>query len=98
MQMNKILGFDFQMYPLSGTTFSNVGGLYVVHTPTKWLDVGQTSDFGARLANHDRQPDWLRNAAFEPIFISVLRLDDETTRLAVEIRLRANLQPICGDR
>lgn len=97
--IRSILGYSFEMdYPLNTTTFNNVGAVYVIYANQRWLDVGETGELGNRIANHDRKPDWQRNAGGLPIFVGVHQEGNEATRLAIESTLRNSLNPVCGDR
>lgn len=98
--MVKIQGYDFEGPWQLGQEFNNVAGVYVLYTNQKWLDVGQTDALGDRLNgdNHERKPDWIRNAENYPIWIAFLKVPNEQTRLQIESQLRLTLQPCCGDR
>ncbi|GEM_PF-894516 len=97
--IKNIQGYSFEMdYPLNTTTFNNVGAVYVIYINGKWLDVGETSELGNRIANHDRKSDWQQNAGILPIHVGVHQEGNEATRLAIESTLRNSLNPVCGDR
>lgn len=96
--------YDFQLYPLHGTVFYRLPGVYVamrsgafgLHIP---LYVGQTFDFYDRLISSRLSHEGLSRAIVQgATHIAVLVVRDQGTRLAVETELRHSLQPPCNDQ
>lgn len=98
--MINIRGYNFQGPWVLGTDFRNVPGVYVVFTNQRYLDVGETDDLGRRINgdNHERKPQWLLNAAGNPISVAFLDVPNQQTRLMIEANLRTSLNPCCGER
>jgi len=96
--MVNISGYNFEGPYSLGTNFSNVPGVYVVYTSQTWLDVGETDGLGDRISNHERKPDWVRNAGNFPIGIAFLNVANSDERLRIESALRLFLNPTCGER
>ena len=101
-------GGDFMPVQINGLTFEGpynidgsfnaVAGVYVIYTSQKWLDVGETTDLGARISTHDRRPCWIRNTGGLRINLAFLAVNKEADRLTLESKLRANLNPTCGGK
>lgn len=72
----------------------------MIFTSQKWLDVGETDKLGDRINadNHERKPEWLRQAGGYQINIAFLRVENYQRRLAIESELRAFLGPVCGEK
>lgn len=95
-----IQGYYFEGPWVLGQVFNDVSGIYVVYTNAKWLDVGETDKLGNRINgdNHERKPDWIRNADQGQINIAFLKELNLENRLKIESHLRSVLNPCCGDR
>lgn len=97
--MINILNYSFEgWYPLVGTLFNEVSGVYVIAAGNVWLDVGETATLATRLGSHERKPDWQRNANGNAIHVAFLGESNQQTRLSIESYLRSSLNPLCGDR
>lgn len=99
----QIIGYNFeQPYILRATVFHDVPAIYIVYTvfngKTVWLDVGETDELGNRIANHDRKNCWQRQASSNEIYIGVKQEADEFARRQIEVDLRNQLLPLCGER
>ncbi len=96
--MVKIQNYDFQGPFSLNTSLNDVAGVYVVYTSQNWLDVGETDKLGTRISNHERRPEWLRNASGQPIWLAFLGVGETRLRLAIESQLRLLLAPVCGEK
>jgi len=88
---------DFAVYPW-GTTFSAVGGLYLVLKKQltgnyDLLYVGQTGDLSERFDHHHKQPSFDRHGKTH---IAVKGEGVASTRLTIEADLIRSYQPVCN--
>jgi len=88
--------YDFEVYPW-GTSFSQVGGLYLVLKKQTGnysiLYIGQTGDLSERFDNHHQAPCFNRNGKTH---IAVRGEGSEQKRLAIETDLIRNYKTICN--
>jgi len=94
-----ITGYNFEgpFDPLRGFT-NQISAVYViVDNQPKLLDVGQTDDLNNRFPNHPWQACWERNKAGN-LGLYILQIADEQTRLKIELMIRTQYNPTCGER
>jgi excinuclease UvrABC nuclease subunit len=82
----------FTIYPLS-TTFSAVGGVYLILKQNTVLYVGQTGDLSERFDAHHKASCWRRNQADR---IAVMGVSTEKQRLQIEADLVKSHNPVCN--
>lgn len=87
-------GDSSQLQPRSGVYAilgrPAAGGNWIV------VDVGESGDVRARVANHDRKPQWQRSG-HQTLGVAAFYCD-ATTRTVIEQKLRGQYNPVCGDR
>lgn len=94
-----ISGYNFQgpQDPYRGFT-NIVSAVYaILDDQSRLLDVGQTEDLNNRFPNHPRQSCWEVNKAGN-LYLYILQIANERTRLQVESLIRNQYSPPCGDR
>jgi hypothetical protein len=91
--------YAYWIYPIE-TTFNSAPGNYIFAKETRpgyWtpLYMGQTSDLGERLSDHEKERCARRNGATH---IHVHRNGTEAARLAEERDLILRWRPLCNER
>lgn len=90
--------YQYEAHPIKGTNWNSVGGNYIFsyQTQTGWpaLYVGQTSDFKARFANHEK----LQAAIGRGATHILARVNhSESARKQEEADLIATFKPVLND-
>jgi excinuclease UvrABC nuclease subunit len=82
----------FTRYPLN-TSFTAVGGVYLILKQDNLLYVGQTGDLSARFNDHHKEACWTRHGADG---MAVIGVSLERDRLRIEKDLIDNYDPPCN--
>jgi hypothetical protein len=87
--------------PFTGSSqLQSRSGVYAVlgRGTGDWIvvDIGESNDVQARVANHDRKPQW-QTRGHATLGVAAYYCD-EVTRMKVEKQLRQQYNPACGDR
>ena len=92
-----ISGYVFEgPYSLDSAEFNAVSAVYVISDVNRApLDVGQTSDLSARMATHDREDCWRRNAKGQVMVYARVE-NSESARLELERVIRNRHSFTCG--
>lgn len=71
-------------------------GVYVIADVEgkKVIDVGETEDLNYRITYHDREDCWKRNGGVKLFFLAVS--GGKVARLAIELKIRDEYNPPCG--
>jgi hypothetical protein len=102
-----IANYTFVCVRLSDADFNDTAAVYVilcVAEDRNWkvLDVGQSSELGSRIDNHERKACWLRNCPNNNIWVCVYSMPSDRysreNRVALEKLIRQKYAPPCGER
>lgn len=84
--------YTFTIYPLN-TSFTVVGGVYLILKQNTVLYVGQTGDLSERFDSHHKESCWRRHQADR---MAVIGVSTERERLQIEADLIKSHNPVCN--
>lgn len=98
----KIGNYNFEGPFSSTTSLKMQSGVYVIlgrnSATGNWtvVDIGESGSVRERIENHDRAPCW-RNRGYQEIAVAVFYCN-ESQRMTIELQLRNQFNPPCGER
>lgn len=94
-----ISGYNFvgPYDPNKGFTKTIAAVYVIVDEQPKVVDVGQTEDLNNRFPNHPRQSCWDSHKTGK-VSLYILQGGSEQSRLQIELKIRTEFNPPCGEK